>query len=165
MLMEVGSLGATRQTWRNKTIREVLADLVERNPRASEDRLRALFAECVRDDDEYLSAVIDYAFDNTYRARVRQEARQPVSAIGRAEQLEARAQEARQHAERVEYIKERIILLNQEMPNGMRARNCTLDYMYRLGGKFKTVGKPGSRKTVGETYTEDQYRAKLKGVV
>ena len=68
------------------------------------------------------------------------------------------------HAASVEFVKEQIILLNQEMPNGKRARNCTLDYMHRLGGAYRKVGKAGSQKLVGSVYDEAGYRDRLRGV-
>lgn len=164
MELEVGKLGATRQTWRSKTVREVLTDIVSQYPNASETRLRKEFRTAVRNDDDYFDAVCDYAFDNAYRARVIQQAKAPPSAENRAERLQQRATEAKEHAARVKFVKEQIILLNQEMPNGKRARYCTLDYLYRLGGKYKSAGKNGSSKLVGQQYSEQEYRAKLSGV-
>jgi hypothetical protein len=157
-------LPQTRQTWRNKPVRELFAEIREAHPNATEDMLRRRFKEAAREDDEYLDAILDYAFDAASRAYEKQTARVAPTIQQRANVATQRAAALQSHAERVEYIKEQIILLNQEMPNGKRARYCTLDYMYRLGGKFRLIGKQGSQKQVGEAYSEETYRAKLGGL-
>lgn len=164
-MTQLGNLPQTRQTWRNKPIRELFAEIADANPNASEDTLRKLFRKEALVDGEYLDAIVDYAFDAAYRAYERQANAAPLTAHERAETATNRAAELQAHAERVQYIKEQIILLNQEMPNGRRARHCTLDYMYRLGGAFRRVGKRGSQKAVGSVYDEDAYRKKLHDVV
>lgn len=163
-LIIAGSLPQTRQTWRGKPVRELFAEIVAKNPDVSEEKLRKLFREAANADDEYLDAIIDYAFDAAFRAYQNQQGREPASARQKASLAERKAAAAKEHAERVEYVKQQIILLNQEMPNGQRARNCTLDYMYRLGGAYRKIGKAGVRKLVGTVYNEEQYRKKLHGL-
>lgn len=163
MDVQVGRLAATRQTWRQKAVRDLLADVIASHPKAREDQLRSEFHRAAREDEDYFEAVCDYAFDAAMRARSQQ--KEPPTAADRAVALARKAEEAHAHAEKVAYIKEQIILLNQEMPNGQRARHCTLDYMFRLGGAFRRVGKKGSKATVGGTYSEAEYRKKLAGVV
>lgn len=167
MTLHVGTLPATRQTWKAKTARDLLADIISQYPSSREDKWRREFISAVRTDDDYLEAVCDYAFDAAMLARSRQAtaARAAPTAEVRAVTAQRRADEAKAHAERVSFVKEQIILLNQEMPNGKRARFCTLDYMFRLGGAFRRIGKQGSTKLVGEAFSEEQYRAKLKGLV
>lgn len=160
----VGTLPQTRQTWRGKPVRELFAELVSKFPGATEDALRRQFREQAVNDQDYLDAIIDYAFDAAWRAYERQAEREPITAAQRASVAASRAADLKAHAERVEYIKEQIILLNQEMPNGKRARNCTLDYMYKLGGAYRKIGKQGSTRLVGAVYNEEQYRKKLGGL-
>lgn len=117
-----------------------------------------------KDVAEYLDAIIDYAFDAAWRAYERQAEVIPPTAQQKATLATKKAAELQAHAQKVEYIKEQIILLNQEMPNGMRARFCTLGYMFRLGGAFKRIGKEGSTRLVGAVYNEDEYRKKLQGL-
>src|SRR5262245_18515438 len=140
--MELGTvttrgLPQTRQTWRGKPVRELFAEIVASHPRAHIDTWRNKFRKEAQADQEYMDAIIDYAFDAALRAYENQRTREPMSVSQKADNAAARAAELKAHAERVEFIKEQIILLNQEMPNGKRARNCTLDYMYRLGGAYK----------------------------
>lgn len=165
MNMMLGSLPQTRQTWRGKPVRELFAEIIAKEPQAGEDKLRKRFREEAMADSEYLEAIIDYAFDAAWRAYERHGDPTPPTAQQKAAAAAKRAAELQAHAEKVEYIKEQIILLNQEMPNGKRARYCTLDYMYRLGGAYRRIGKQGSSKLVGTTYNEDEYRKKLQGVI
>jgi hypothetical protein len=158
-------LPQTKQTWRNKPVRELFAEIATANPQADEERLRKLFREQAMADSEYLTAIIDYAFDAAWRAYERQVEVIPPTAQQKAMAATKKASELQAHAERVEYIKEQIILLNQEMPNGKRARYCTLDYMYRLGGAYRRVGKQGSQKIIGTVYDEEAYRNKFSGLV
>lgn len=163
--IQVGRLAATRQTWRKKTVRELVSEIVATSPKISEPQARRMFREQVRNDEEYFLAVADYAFDAAWRAiEVQKERRRPTSE-DRAIRASTAAAQAQEQADMTKYIKEQIILLNQEMPNGKRARYCTLDYMYRLGGAFRRVGKQGSHKLVGSAYSEEQYRQKLQGLV
>lgn len=163
-MTSVGNLPQTRQTWRNKPVRELFAEVLQAHPTAGEEKLRRYFREEARQDEDYLDAILDYAFDAAYRAHQKQSEKEPPTANDRAAAAVKRADELQAHAARVEYVKEQIILLNQEMPNGKRARNCTLDYMYKLGGAFRKIGKNGSRKLVGYVYNEDEYRSKLHGL-
>jgi len=160
----IGSLPQTRQTWRDKPVRELFSEIASSHPNAGEETLRRHFRKMARADEDYLDAIIDYAFDAAFRAYERQVEKQPVSAQDRAISAAKRAEALQVHAERVEFIKEQIIMLNQEMPNGKRARNCTLDYMFRLGGAYKKIGKRGSQKLVGSVYDEAGYRKKLQGL-
>jgi hypothetical protein len=165
MNMMVGNLPQTRQTWRGKPVRELFAEIVAKEPHASEDKMRKRFREEAMADPEYMEAILDYAFDAAWRAYGRQTENEPQTAQQKASAASKRAAELQAHAEKVEYIKEQIILLNQEMPNGKRARYCTLDYMFRLGGAYRRIGKQGSQKIVGTVYDEAAYRKKLNGLV
>lgn len=158
--MEVvaGSLAATRQTWRKKTVRELLADIIRDAPNAGEEKLRRLFRDSVREDEEYFLATVDYAFDAALRALLNQQDRQPISAAKRAEQAAASAQRAAAHAKVVKGIQEQILLLNQEMPNGKRMRFCTGAEMATFGEGYRRIAKKVGTKTVGTVLDEAQVR-------
>jgi len=162
--LNIGRQGATRQTWRDKNLRELLVEIVTAKPTGLESQWRREFRDQVRDDPDYFDAVCDYAFDNAIVSIRKAQERKAPSADLLAKKAETRAVEARKHAERVQYLKEQVILLNQEMPNGKRLRFCTLDYLYRLGGKYRQLGKLNSTKLVGQVYSEESYRAKLVGL-
>ena len=166
---EVGTLAATRQTWKSVSVRDIFIEVIEANPDAGEDKLRRKFRALVESDADYLNAVADYAFDNALNAHRKHAAAQSAAARAqkaavRAERAQVVAHDARVHADRVEYVKQQIILLNQEMPNGKRMRFCTLDYIYNLGGAYKRLGERGSQKLVQDKYNEDQLRARMTGL-
>jgi hypothetical protein len=162
--LNIGRTGAARQTWRDKNLRELVVEVVTAKPKGTEAQWRQDFRDMVRNDPDYLDAVCDYAFDNAIVAIRKAQERKSPSAQEQAARAEARAKEARDHAEHVGFLKEQVILLNQEMPNGKRLRFCTLDYLYRLGGKYRQIGKINSAKLVGEAYSEGEYRKKLAGL-
>ncbi len=164
--MEIHSanhLAATKQTWRNKviTVRELFAQIVEANPRGSETTWRKAFLETVKDDTDALEAISDYTFDACFRAYVSIKTHERTKKTV-VQQKKQKAAESAVAEEAASFIKEKIILLNQEMPNGKRARNCTLDYFYRLGGAYRKLGKQGDRTLIGAKYNETEYRAKLE---
>lgn len=165
-IQSTNHLAATKQTWRNKavTVRELFAQIVDANPRGSETTWRKAFIEMAKDDGDALEAISDYTFDACLRAYVsiktHERTKKSVS-----KQLKQKAGEEAVAEEAASFIKEKIILLNQEMPNGKRARNCTLDYFYRLGGAYRKLGKQGDRTLIGNKYNEAEYRAKLEGSI
>jgi hypothetical protein len=165
MSLHTQNLSATKQTWRKKSTRDLLAEIIDEHPDVNEDQWRRYFIIAAREDEEYFEAICDYAFDAAMVSRSRLSSRKEPTADERASKMQNKAVEARVHAEQVAYVKERIILLNQEMPNGQRARYCTLDYMYKLGGAYQRIGKYGSNRIVGEVFNEEQYRSKLGSVI
>lgn len=163
-MLEVGTLAATRQTWKRNTVRELVAEVIEEHPKGNERQWRKAFRDAVQNDDEYFTAVCDYAFDAAMVARQRQSERQPPSAQQKAEAAQQRANEAAEHAKLVGSIREQIILLNLEMPNGKRMRNCTGDEMARFGaGYTKIARKVGKTKRVGEVLNEAEVRKLMMG--
>jgi hypothetical protein len=162
--MEMSGLqyAATKQTWRkDMTIREIFAEIVDSNPRGSEASWRKAFLEELKNNVDALHAASDYAFDGCLRAY------HSMKTHERTKKMVAKAQE-KQNAEIVAeaaVIKETVILLNMEMPNGKRARNCSLDYFYRLGGAYRKIGKRGDKTLIGAKYNEAEFRAKLSELV
>ena len=154
-------LAATKQTWRKLiTVRELFTQIVEANKRGSESSWRRAFLDEVKNNEDALQAVSDYTFDACHRAyqyvKTHEKTKQSFKSMKKEQEEEqSLANEA------AAFIKEKIILLNQEMPNGKRARNCTLDYFYRLGGAYRKIGKRGDKTLIGTKYTEAEYRLKL----
>jgi hypothetical protein len=120
--MTTGTLAATRQTWRTKAVRDLLADIVAANHGASDKTLLAKFIERLREDDEYFLAAAAYAFDNALLA-LRREDKRP-TAVQKATTATVRAREAVEHARMVARIKVKV-MLNLSMPNGKKLRSCT----------------------------------------
>lgn len=161
--LQIQNLPQTRQTWRDKPVRELFAEIIEANPNATEDMLRRRFHEAALGGgaypSEYMEAILDYAFDAAYRAY--QHLRdQPLATRG---QLDARARDKAERTAATATKIEQIMLLNYAMPNGFLARHCTLDYVHGIGEGWRRVGKAGSLKKVGEVYDEAELRKKFYG--
>jgi len=140
--------------------RDIIVKLVK-NAGADPDRekLFRAFREAIDGDDDLQRPVDWYFFINMFEYLTTTRNRG-----GRVSKAEIQAREKEEQS-KAKFIAEKIILLNQEMPNGKRLRFCTLDYLYRLGGVYKAAGKKGSQKRVGEIYSEEQFRSKMKGIV
>lgn len=153
MLDRVGYHAATRQSWQRDSIRSAIAELRAENPSATEESLVALFAKRLREDDDLLNAAAEYAVINAVNSIARAAvARTPPSP-------QERAAIAERQSEMVQSIKEQIMLLNMEMPNGKRMRWCTGAEMQKFGGAFTKIGKRvGSTKLVGSVMDEKQVR-------
>jgi hypothetical protein len=159
---QVGELAATKQTWRKRrTVREVFSEIREAFPNAGESVLRAEFKRLVRESDDDFDAVCDYAFDAAIRAYETQRAR-TTTASQRATKLKAKAVEAERYAKAVEQTKERILLLNLEMPNGKRMRFCSGAEMGSFGDGYRRIAKKVGRKLVGEMLDETGVRELMK---
>lgn len=156
MELNLGHRGATRQSWREKDVRELVVRLIEAHPRATRHEVIKLFKEQMREDDDYLDAAADYVVTNAMNAlelaRERQKRANP----------KAKAESAAKVESMVETIKEQILLLNQEMPNGKRMRYCTGAEMAKFGGFYARIAKKvGKTKRVGEVLSEKEVRTML----
>jgi len=160
MELNIGGLAATKQTWRKNTVREIVAEIVSANPKATEGQLRREFRNAVRNDEDYFLAVADYSFDAAFRALSVQRERQRPSAEDRAIRAAAAAANAAAHAKTVKGIQEQLLLLNLEMPNGKRMRFCTGEEMTKFGTAYQRIAKKvGKTKMVGQVLGEKEVRA------
>lgn len=156
MELNLGRLGATRQTWKPSDVRNLIMSLIDEHPKASEERLRKLFLEKIREDDDYLIAAADYAFTNNFRALERQRINDPRAPI-------AALMKQREETSEVETIKSQISQLNLEQSNGKRLRWCTREEIMKFGSGYQRMAKkmkPG--QLVGQAFNEQQVRAFLK---
>lgn len=163
--LAIGELGATRQSWRTRSVRDLLAEIVKEYPRASDDKLLREYLDRCRNSEDDFEAAVTYAFDNNIRALRKQD----ISARERAERANRKVEVAKQaarvaerHADAVKAIKHQVMLLNLPMPNGKLMRNCTGEEIGGFGKSYaKIAQKVGPRKRVGEVLTEDQLHALL----
>ena len=161
-LMNIGTLAATRQTWRHKPVRELVAEILSEMPNANEKTIRIAFRDRVREDEDYFCAVADYAFDAAVRALSEQKKKQIPTAEQRALKAAESAERAAAHAKMVRGITEQILMLNLEMPNGKRMRYCTGAEMGKFGKGYERIAKKvGSTKMVGSVLDEKQVRELL----
>lgn|SRR3990167_8078473 len=149
----------TRQTWRNTNIRKIFANIVKQHPNAEEKDLRKHFRKEARLNDDAFLAIADYAFEAVFRAYTKQKSKKPVSAAAKANIATKRAKELREHATKVAYVKEQIILLNMIMPNGLPLSECTGRDCSKFNGwlsKLSALVKPNEK--VGDVLSESEVR-------
>jgi hypothetical protein len=152
-----GELGATRQTWRTKSVRDLLAEILTVDPRATDRELLSKFVEHLREDDAYFLAAAEYAFDNALRA-LRREQNRP-SAEQKAKRAAEKAKAAAEHAKLVSRIKSNVKLLTMRMPNGKPLADCSGAECSHFGGWYARVAAAvGPAKLVGEVLNEKQIR-------
>jgi hypothetical protein len=154
-----GVHGATYQSWHGDAIRVIVREIQDEKPKASEKELATLLAERLQEDPHAAKAAATYIIKNMVdaqrgyeeRAKARRERNSPQSRAERSAKID----------EAVDAGVNRILLLNFPQPNGKRTRHCTLDYLFRLGGAYRSVGKKGSKTLAGEIYDEDSFRKAL----
>jgi hypothetical protein len=146
----LGTKGATIQSWsRPQSIRVIVHELQDADPRASESKLTQLLIERCRNDDDALAACCAYAVQNTLHSLASYARRKtPAERSAQKSQIEAAAKQ----------IAEKILVLNLEMPNGKRLRYCTGSYVAKLGGKFVRIGKKAGTKMIGQVFGEKELR-------
>lgn len=155
MEVNLGSKAATRQRWDRKiAIQPIIKELRDEHPRANVDKLVKLLVERLREDDDALVALAEYAVRNALNSLegyVRRERAgvMPHQRIERAADIAAAAKEA----------VDRILLLNLEMPNGKRMRYCTGEEMGKFGAGYSRIAKKvGKTKCVGQVLDENGVR-------
>jgi hypothetical protein len=161
--LNTGSLGATRQSWKANSPRDLLRRLIEKNPTTSEERLLTLFTDEVRENEGFLETLIEYWFTNNYRSLTRGTVEPAVQAKAREERQAKVAEIKHRVAKHIER-KAQILLLDLTMPNGKKLRDCTGKECAELGRKTSAWLVSLSQKlkpaqTVGEVFTEDKVRS------
>jgi hypothetical protein len=146
-----GVLGATRQSWRVKSIRDLLAKIMGDNPRADEKEWLEKFVEALRSDEDYFLAAAEYAFDNALLALRKRKKAKPTA---------QRAGAAVAHARLVTRLDSKVTLLNLKAPNGKKLRDCRGEECRHFGGWYLRVAdEVGPNRLVGEVLNEQQIRA------
>jgi hypothetical protein len=150
MELHTGKYGATRQSWSRDAIRVVFQEIKRSNSKASHKILVQLLAERMREDDDALKAAADYIVTACEVAQIGYAERERKTTTP-----EQRAEVAEQIANTAEAIKNQILVLNLEMPNGKRLRNCTGREMAQFGSAYQRIAKRvGPTKTVGTVLDE-----------
>jgi len=136
--------------------RDLVVDLVKKNPDADRKALFASFREMLDEmGEDYRRAVEWYFFVNMYDYLVtsRKQAPDPI------QRAEARVQQR----ERIEAIKAQIVMLDLTMPNGKAMRDCTGAEMAKFGNRYQKIAeKVGKAKLVGAVLDEAAVQAIMK---
>lgn len=168
MEMNLGTRGATRQSWGRDSIRQYFNEIQRQNPKAGHDELVRLMCNKANEDSDCLKAAMDYVVTNFTNAQEGYARREEASTTAKASaytRAYARSnptpeQKAEREAENVrqrESIKNQIMLLNLPMANGKLARNCTGAELIKLGGSWIKLGKKiGRTKLLGQVLNEEQ---------
>lgn len=159
----LGTKGATRQSWSRDSIRQVFHEIQREYPKAAHDRLVQLMCDRANDERDVLIAAMDYIvtnFTNTQEGYERHAPAIPSPPRPTAEEIAARQQaDLEQRAS----IKAQIMLLNLPMANGKLARNCTGKELVEIGGAWVNIGKKiGANKLLGQVLNESQLQAFFK---
>lgn len=159
--------GATRKTAHPKSTRELAIELIDDNPQASRTKLLSLYNGAVREDEEYLDAVIEAQGTNDLNW-----AEDFIARRDEKPTKKRRKKKTREDASAAASEISNAILLNVICENGKRLRNQTGDDLRQLkanntqrAGLYSALCKKvkGS-ETVGETLDEDGVRSILKKI-
>jgi hypothetical protein len=150
MEINVGKYAATRQSWSRTNIRVIYSEIKKSKPRAAHTELVKLLAERMREDDDALMAAADYVITNCEEAE---------EGYANRAKYKKRAQDAEHTADD---IKNHIILLNLEMPNGKRMRYCTGTELASFGKGYQRIARKVGSKMVGSVLDEKQVRALMR---
>jgi hypothetical protein len=149
MELQTGKYAATRQSWSRTSIRVIYAEIKASKPKAEHNTLVKLLGERMREDDDALMAAADYVATNCEEAEIGYAKRRQQSTP------EKRAEVAKQIENTAEAIKNQILLLNLEMPNGKRMRYCTGREVGQFGSAYQRIAKRvGATKLVGAVLDE-----------
>lgn len=153
----LGTHGATRQSWSRDSIRQIFREIQAEYPNAGHEQYIRLLRERCLDDSEAMAAAMDYIVTNLLNAQEGYERRNPTPRTPRTPQ---QAEERRRDADTMtESIKRQIALLNLPMANGKLARNCTGEELIEIGGRWTKVGKKiGRNATLGSVLNEAEVR-------
>lgn len=147
MELNTGKFGATRQSWSRTSIRVIYAEIKANKPKASHTTLVQLLGQRMREDDDALMAAADYVATNCEEANIGYVRRQQQT-------REKRADIAEQIASTVDAIKNQLLILNMEMPNGKRMRYCTGREVGKFGKAYQRIAKRVGSKLVGAVLDE-----------
>jgi hypothetical protein len=151
MEANLGTRGATYQSWHGDAIRVIFREIQQEHPRADEKRLIKLLAERLSEEPDAAKAAAEYIVKNmigvqrAYSARPR---RTPEEQAQREAEYTAAAQTG----------VNKILLLNYPMPNGKRLRHCTGTYLKKLGGAWTRIGAKAGTKEIGQVFDETSLR-------
>jgi hypothetical protein len=164
----LGEYGAKRVTYNDHNLRELLAKLMDKYPRANKEKIRSLLIDEVskRGNEDYIRSCIEYACTNAVtsvfrkydRPVIKQERHQHVQAV------QERKRELEVKVEKVVQRRAQVILMSLEMPNGKTLGECTGTYCQKLGGWYAAVGAKVKSKKVADVLSEQELRKMHKGV-
>lgn len=171
MEVNTGYRASTRQSWKKKNVRDLVLSIIWENRGASRKGLVRLVVERLREDDEYLTNageyIVDLGLESLDRYEREKKRRSPKGRVEEAEH-ERKVKEATERA--TEAMHQRILYLNEIMPNGKRMRFCSGTEMVKMGEEgakqsaaWVKIGKKAGTKLVGQALNEGQVKKIMGG--
>lgn len=123
MTMIEGRLGAKVQSWKKSNPRDVLKEIVEKNPGASKASLHEELVRKVITDEEMMNSIIEYWFTNNYNSLTDGRFAEPPEK--RSHQSAQRVAAISQQVRTKIKTEAAIMLMEMIMPNGVALKHCT----------------------------------------
>jgi hypothetical protein len=149
MDLNLGTKGATYQSWHGDAIRVIFREIQQEHPRADEKRLVKLLTERIAKEPDAAKAAAEYIVKNMMNVQ---------RAYAKPKSSEQRSKDKVEIETIVTDRVQKFLLLNYQMPNGKRYRHCSGTYVATLGGAYKRVGKKAGSKLIGEVFDENSLR-------
>jgi hypothetical protein len=156
MDINLGTRGATRESWERDAYRIAFREVQEAHPRAGEAKLVQLMVERCEDDRDLLIAANRYGVRNClnaqgeYMRRAASPREQPTQ-----EELQQEQEEIKQQAKKDAAT---VLYLNWLMPNNKRLRFCEGNYVAKVCAPMAKAGKKAGNKLMGQVYSEEELR-------
>jgi len=160
-----GFQGASRQSWKDNNPRPLLRTVMDtaRDPHDRE-AVREAFKELRT--EEMREVMEDYWFDLNYYRLV---ADYPRPGESKKDVQKRKADEAKGFEDKIEAAveaKAKRLLLDLEMPNGKRLRDCTCEECRRMGGWLMALAKKGlPKQRIGDVVSEADVRKAASGIL
>lgn len=165
-MIDVGTYGATGQSWNSSNPRPLLEKLMDRyeDPRKKDDKLAIFkaFREEVLSDEKQnaLNAIIEYWFTNNFVRLIEEKYSGQKTRKQRAAEARANRAEVETQKSRIKAAAAKLVFLDLMLPNGKSLRDSTGKECASAGGWFaKIAAQIKPNEIVGNALTEKQLRA------
>jgi len=155
----LGTKGATRQSWFRDAIRVAFKEIQDENPRiVSEKKLAKLLGDRVRDDPDIFDAAMEYIVRNMVDAQEHYARRSQPRPQLTPEERQQKQEEIKQQTKKDVAM---VLYLNWPMPNSKRLRYCEGNYVAKVCAPLARAGKKAGNKLMGQVYSEEELRREI----
>lgn len=153
--LDTGVYGAKVQSWRKANPRDMLKQILDKNPDLNKTEAFDLFYLQASDDPEIVQSIMEYWFVNNYHSLVHSY----IPRINTKQIQEEKAKEIKEKVKQKIVEEAKIMLMDLILPNGKQLRHCTGQDCRRAGGWFlKIANKIRPREIVGTMLSEEDVR-------
>jgi len=154
----LGSKGATRQSWFRDAVRVAFKEIQDEHPRASEKKWAKLLGDRSRDEPELFDAGWEYIVRNMVDAQEHYARRSQPKPQRTLEERQQEQEEIKQQAKKDAAT---VLYLNWLMPNNKRLRFCEGNYVAKVCAPLARAGKKAGNKLMGQVYSEEELRREI----